>query len=164
MVMAKANLKKKTTVVARSVEDIVHELTVLKDRKKDIEKREKELKEQLGIILEGEGVKDSKGSFKLVVGDKLVQKQARKSVKLNREKAEEFFKSIGIWDEVIEIKEEINEDFVEQALLAEKFTMEELEKITDIKVSYAIVINDYKPEEEEMPEVQVKSTTHYLAP
>lgn len=153
--MAKAKLKKKTTVVARSAEDIVHELTVLKDRKKDIEKREKELKDQLGQILEAEGVKDSKGSFKLVVGDKLVQKQARKSVKLNREKAEEFFKSIGIWEEVIEVKEEINEDFVEQALLAEKFTMEELEKITDIKVSYAIVINDYKPEEEEMPSVQV---------
>ena len=156
MVMAKANLKKKTTVVARSVEDIVHELTVLKDRKKDIEKREKELKEQLGTILEAEGVKDSKGSFKLVVGDKLAQKQARKSVKLNREKAEEFFKSIGIWDEVIEIKEEINEDYVEQALLADKFSMEELEKISDIKVTYAIVINDYKPEEEEMPIVDVK--------
>ena len=156
MMMAKANLKKKTTVVARSVEDIVHELTVLKDRKKDIEKREKELKEQLGTILEAEGVKDSKGSFKLVVGDKLAQKQARKSVKLNREKAEEFFKSIGIWDEVIEIKEEINEDYVEQALLADKFSMEELEKISDIKVTYAIVINDYKPEEEEMPIVDVK--------
>ena len=156
MMMAKAKLKKKTTVVARSVEDIVHELTVLKDRKKDIEKREKELKEQLGTILEAEGVKDSKGSFKLVVGDKLAQKQARKSVKLNREKAEEFFKSIGIWDEVIEIKEEINEDYVEQALLADKFSMEELEKISDIKVSYAIVINDYKPEEEEMPIVDVK--------
>lgn len=154
--MAKANLKKKTTVVARSVEDIVHELTVLKDRKKDIEKREKELKEQLGTILEAEGVKDSKGNFKLVVGDKLAQKQARKSVKLNREKAEEFFKSIGIWDEVIEIKEEINEDYVEQALLADKFSMEELEKISDIKVTYAIVINDYKPEEEEMPIVDVK--------
>ena len=153
--VAKAKLKKKTTVVARSVEDVVHELTVLKDRKKDIEKREKELKEQLGTILEAEGVKDSKGSFKLVVGDKLAQKQARKSVKLNREKAEEFFKSIGIWDEVIEIKEEINEDSVEQALLAEKFTVDELEEITDIKVTYAIVINDYKPEEEEMPEVQV---------
>jgi len=153
--VAKAGLKKKTTVVARSVEDLVYELTVLKDRKKDIEKREKELKDQLGQILEVEGIKDSKGSFKLVVGDKLAQKQARKSVKLNREKAEEFFKSIGIWEEVIEVKEEINEDFVEQALLAEKFTMEELEKITDIKVSYAIVINDYKPEEEEMPEVQI---------
>ena len=154
--MAKANLKKKTTLVARSVEDIVHELTVLKDRKKDIEKREKELKEQLGTILEAEGVKDSKGNFKLVVGDKLVQKQARKSVKLNREKAEEFFKSIGIWDEVIEIKEEINEDYVGQALFADKFSMEELEEITDIKVTYAIVINDYKPEEEEMPIVDVK--------
>ena len=153
--MAKANLKKKTTVVARSVEDIVHELTVLKDRKRDIEKREKELKDQLGQILEAEGIKDSKGSFKLVVGDKLAQKQARKSVKLNREKAEEFFKSKGIWDEVIEIKEEINEDFVEQALLADKFSMEELEEISDIKVTYAIIINDYKPEEEGMPIVDV---------
>lgn len=153
--MAKVKLKKKTKVVARSVDDVVYELTALKDRKKDIEKREKELKEQLGQILEGEGIKDSKGSFKLVVGDKLAQKQARKSVKLNREKSEEFFKSIGIWDEVIEIKEEINEDSVEQALLAEKFTMEELEDITDIKVTYAIVINDYKPEDEEMPDVQV---------
>ena len=56
----------------------------------------------------------AEGNFKLVVEDKLVQKQARKSVKLNREKAEEFFKSKGIWEEVIEIKEEINEDFVEQ--------------------------------------------------
>lgn len=153
--MAKAVLKKKTKVVARSVDDVVYELTALKDRKKDIEKREKELKEQLGQILEGEGIKDSKGSFKLVVGDKLAQKQARKSVKLNREKSEEFFKSIGIWEEVIEIKEEINEDSVEQALLAEKFTMEELEGITDIKVTYAIVINDYKPEDKEMPDVQV---------
>lgn len=153
--MAKVKLKKKTKVVARSVDDVVYELTALKDRKKDIEKREKELKEQLGQILEGEGTKDSKGSFKLVVGDKLAQKQARKSVKLNREKSEEFFKSIGIWDEVIEIKEEINEDSVEQALLAEKFTMEELEEITDVKVTYAIVINDYKPEDEEMPDVQV---------
>ena len=153
--MAKVTLKKKTKVVTRSVEDVVYELTALKDRKKDIEKREKELKDQLGQILEGEGIKDSKGSFKLIVGDKLAQKQARKSVKLNREKAEEFFKSIGIWDDVIEIKEEINEDSVEQALLAEKFTMEELEDITDIKVTYAIIINDYKPEDEEMPDVQV---------
>ena len=153
--MAKVTLKKKTKVVTRSVEDVVYELTALKDRKKDIEKREKELKDQLGQILEGEGIKDSKGSFKLIVGDKLAQKQARKSVKLNREKAEEFFKSIGIWDDVIEIKEEINEDSVEQALLTEKFTMEELEDITDIKVTYAIIINDYKPEDEEMPDVQV---------
>ena len=153
--MSKPKLKKKTKVVARSVDDVVYELTSLKDRKKDIEKREKELKAQLGEILEGEGIKDSKGSFKLVVGDKLAQKQARKSVKLNREKAEEFFKSIGIWDEVIEIKEEINEDSVEQALLAEKFSMEELEEITDIKVTYAIVINDYKPEED-MPIVDVR--------
>ena len=152
--MAKTTLKKKTKVTGRNVEDVIFELSALKDKKKDIEKREKELKEALGIILEGEGVKDSKGSFKMIVGDKLAQKQARKSVKLNEERAKEFFSSIGIWEEVIEIKEELNEDKVEQALIAEKFTMDELESITDIKVSYAIVVSDYVPEEE-IPEIIV---------
>lgn len=141
-------------MVARNVEDIVSELTVLRERKKDIEKREKELKEDLGVILEREGIKDSKGSFKLIVGDKLAQKQARKSVKINRDKAEEFFKSIGIWEEVVEIKEEIKEEYVEQALLAEKFTVDDLENITDVKTTYAIVLTDYKPEED-MPEIEV---------
>lgn len=151
--MAKTTLKKKkTSVPTRSVEEVVSELTIIKDQKKLIEQREKELKDILGEILEGEGVKDSKGSFKLVVGDKLAQKQARKTVKLNRERAEELFKSLGIWEEVVEIKEEINEDAVEQALLADKFSMEQLEDITDVKTTYAIVLGDYKPEEdEEMP-------------
>lgn len=151
--MAKTTLKKKkTSVPTRSVEEVVSELTIIKDQKKLIEQREKELKDILGEILEGEGVKDSKGSFKLVVGDKLAQKQARKTVKLNRERAEELFKSLGIWEEVVEIKEEINEDAVEQALLADKFSMEQLEDITDVKTTYAIVLEDYKPEEdEEMP-------------
>ena len=84
--MAKTTLKKKkTSVPARSVDEVVRELTLIKDQKKLIEQREGELKDILGEILEGEGVRDSKGSFKLVVGDKLAQKQARKTVKLNRE-------------------------------------------------------------------------------
>lgn len=154
--MAKAPLKKKTKVVSRSIDEIVYELTALKDRMKDIKKREDELKLQLGTILEGEGTKDSKGSFKMIVGDKLAQKQARKSVSINRERAEKFFKSIAIWDDVIEIKEEIKDELVEQALLAEKFTMSELEEITDVKTTYAIVVTDYKPaDSDEMPEVSV---------
>ena len=153
--MAKTNLKKKTKIPTRDVSEVVYELTTLKSKKKDLEKRETELKKQLGEILEGEGVKDNKGSFKMIVGNKLAQKQARKSVKLDRDKAEEFFKSIGIWEDVLEIKEEIDENKVELALLADKFSMEDLENISDIKVTYAIVVADYKPEEDSMPEVMV---------
>lgn len=157
--MAKAKLKKKskTKMVSRNPEEIINEMEVLKQRKKDLDSRLKSLKGDLTVIIEGEGTKDSKGSFNLIVGNKKAQKQARKSVKLDAEKAEEFFKSIGIWDEVIETKEIINEDYVEQALLNEKFTMEDLEAITNVKTTYAIVVNDYTPDEEEdMPEIDVR--------
>ena len=157
--LGKASLKKKeatkTNMPTRKPEDIVLELESLKAKKKEIEEREKTLKADLGVILEREGIKTSTGSFNLVIGDKLVQKQARKTMKLNPEKAEQFFKEIGIWEEVTETKQIINEDFVEQAFHNEKFTADELEAITDIKTAYAIVIADYKPEatEEEMPEI-----------
>jgi len=157
--VGKAPLKKKeatkTKMPTRKPEDIVAELESLKAKKKEIEKREKTLKADLGVILERDGIKTSTGSFNLVIGDKLVQKQARKTMKLNPEKAEQFFKEIGIWEEVTETKQIINEDFVEQAFHNEKFTADELEAITDIKTVYAIVITDYKPEdtEEEMPEI-----------
>ena len=163
--MAKKVLKKLTKKVikksadvampVRSAEDILYELEKLRSRKKDMDKREKILKADLGIILEGEGVKDSKGTFKLLVGNILAQKQARKSVKLNPEKSEKFFKSIGIWEEVIETKEILNESYVEQALTNEKFTMEELEAITDVKTTYAILFAEYKPEDD-MPEIEVE--------
>lgn len=127
---------------------IVSELDVIKQNKKLIEERETKLKLELGALLEKEGVKNDKGSFVKRVGNKVAVKEARKSVKLNPEKAEAFFKELGIWDEVVEIKEVINENYVEQALLNEKFTMEELEEVTDIKTTYAIVLRDYKPEED----------------
>ena len=158
--MAGTKLKRKTesektTLPVRKLEDVIHELDSLKEKKKLIEKREKELKEDLGKILEAEGTKDNKGSFSLVVGDKIAQKQARKTVSINQERAEHFFKKIGIWEEVIEVKEVINEDYVEQALNNEKFTIEELEDITDVKTVYAIVVSNYKPETEQevMPEI-----------
>lgn len=155
--MAKKLVKKsKTTLTRRTPEDLVYELDTLKAQKKILEQREKELKALLDEVLEAEGAKDDKGSYKLIVGDKLAVKQARTSIKLNNEKAEEFFKSIGIWEDVIETKEVINEDLVEQALVSEAFTMEEFETICDKKVTYAILVNEYKQEEaqEEMPLIE----------
>lgn len=147
--MAKAPLKKKVTAPTRSAQEVVTELDNLKQNKKLIEKRETELKKELTSILEREGAKDDKGNIKLVVGDKLAQIQARKSVKLNKDRAEEFFRAKGLWAEVIDTVEVINEGYVEQALLNEKFSMQELEEITDVKVVPALVLSNYKPEEVE---------------
>lgn len=157
--MAKKLVKKpKTTLTRRTPEDLVYELDSIKAQKKLLEQREKELKAQLDVVLETEGAKDDKGSFKLIVGDKLAVKQARTSIKLNNEKAEEFFKSIGIWEDVVETKEVINEDLVEQALVSEAFTMDEFEAICEKKVTYAILINEYKQEEESKEEMTLIET------
>lgn len=155
--MAKKLVKKtKTSIPRRTPDDIIAELESIKSQKKLLDDREKSIKKELEVILEAEGVKDDKGSFKLIVGNKLAVKQARTSIKLNNEKAESFFKELGIWDDVKEVKEVINEDLVEQAYTSEAFTAEEFEAICDKKVTYAIVVNDYKPaeDEEEMPLIE----------
>jgi hypothetical protein len=144
----------KGTMTSRNPESIINELETLKANKKLIEKREEELKKELGVILEAEGTKDNKGSFNLIIGDIKAQKQARKTVKLNPEKAEELFKELGIWKDVTETKTVIKDDLVEQAVVDEKLSMDDLEKVTDIKVTYAIVIGKYEPEQDEMPEIK----------
>lgn len=139
----------KTKIPTRSVEDIVEELVKLKERKKDIEKREKQLKKDLEIILVHEGRKDSKGNTSMIVGNRLAQRQARKSVKIDKEKAEIFFKARNLWDKVSRIEEVLDEDAIEQLFIEGKISAEDLETITDVKTTYAIIIKDYK--QEEMP-------------
>ena len=136
------------------VNAIVNELEELKAKKKLIETREKDLKEKLKTIVTKEGAKDQNGSYKLVVGNKLAQCQARKTVKLNQKVAEELLKAKGLWDEVKEVKETVNEDLLAQIYTEEKITSEDLEGMTDTKIVYAMVITDYKPEEDEMPLIE----------
>lgn len=132
---------------------VAEELTHIKENKKALEEREKELKEKLGDYLEEYCYKDTKGSFltKIEIDgkEKVIKKECRKRPKLNEEKAEEYFREHKLWDFVSEKKEVINPDYVEQAVLQGKMPAEDLESITDMGVSYALVIKDYKPEDEE---------------
>lgn len=141
----------KTKIPTRSVEDIVEELVKLKERKKDIEKREKQLKKDLETILVHEGLKDSKGNISMIVGNRLAQRQARKSVKIDKEKAEQIFKERNLWDKVVKIEEVLDEDAIEQLFIEGKLSPEDLESITKTKTTYAIIIKDYK--QEEMPTI-----------
>ena len=141
----KARIKSRTT--ATSLESLLAEMERVKESKKLLDAREKELKSRILEFVTKDGVTDPKGSTRLVYGDKLVQNQARVSVKLNNNKAEDYFREIGIWDKVSETKEIINEDYVEQAVLEGLLTAEELETLVDKKVTYALVISKYEEEE-----------------
>ena len=133
------------------VNSLVNEIENIKAQKKLLEAREKELKDKLKAVVQEKGAKDQNGSFKLIVEDKLVQCQARKTVKLNQTLAREILEAKGLWDEVKEVKESVNEDLLAQIYTQEKITSEELEGMTDTKIVYAMVITDYKQEDEEMP-------------
>lgn len=141
----KIKSKPKQTV---SLQTLLAEMDKVKETKKLLDTREKELKTLILEYVSKEGVKDSNGSVKLVFGDRLVNNQARKSVKLNESRAEDFFRGLGIWDKVSETKEVLNENYVEQAVLEGLITTDDLESLVDIKTTYALVISKYTPEEE----------------
>lgn len=146
---------------AFSFKSLVEELTNIRENKKLLEKRENELKGKIDEYLTENGNKTSQGSYLSVVDingvKKLAKKEARKRIALNIEKATELFKAKGLWEKVTdEIHERrINEDYVESAVLDGSLTTYELEKITDIKTSYCIVVRNYT-DEDEMPVVEQK--------
>ena len=117
-----------------------------------LEGRLEGLKEKLKDYVSKEGVKDDKGSIYLTTNDgnkdRLLGLQARKSISLNKVKAEELFKSLKIWEKVTESIRVINEDFVEQAIENKQLTIAQLETVKDEKVTYAFVVDpDQKKKE-----------------
>lgn len=139
-------IKQKHTATV-TLSSLLGEMEQVKESKKLLDSREKELKARILEFVTRDGSTDTKGSTKLVYGDKLVQHQARVSVKLNNTKAEDYFREVGIWDKVIEVKEVINEDYVEQAILEGLLSAEELEALVDKKTTYALVISKYEQED-----------------
>ena len=95
------------------------------------------------------GVKDDKGSTYCDNGSFMFGQQAKKSVSFVKDKAIEFFKTHGLLN-AVKITEVIDEDAVEKYINEGYITFEELESITETKVTYAI---DLK-KKEDMPVVE----------
>ena len=104
------------------------------------------------------GTKDSTGSS-YCESDKFVfGSQVRKSVKLNHDKAKAFLLGIGLYEQVVETKEVINEDKVEQLLINGDISDEDLESIVDIKTTYSVSVTE-RQVEEDMPDVIVENSS-----
>ena len=137
--------------------DYVQEYTDLSKQEKAIKKRKDELAKYIKEHAQQNGVKDSNGSSYMSNDRFVFGSQARKSIKLNQDRAKEFLLSQGLYEQVVEVKESINEDKVEQLLQQGLITTDDLEAIVEVKVTYAIDVKEKEVEQtpEEMPEVQV---------
>ena len=95
------------------------------------------------------GTKDDKGSFIVDTPSHTFGAVARKSVKLDADKALDFVRERG-WDECVVNVPTIDEDALEKRLRDGDLSMDEMESLTTTKTTYAIDVTA----KEEMPEVQ----------
>lgn len=141
--------KKVVNLPQQSIDAKVQEYYRLREESKTIKSRMDTLAKEIKEYANKNGVKDDKGSFYCDNGTFQFGQQAKKSVTFVLDKALEFFKSHGLTDAVKTV-EAIDEEAVERYINEGRVTFDDLESITQTKVTYAI---DLK-KKEDMPVVE----------
>lgn len=139
-----------------SVIDKVREYNSLRTQKSLIEKRMKEISEEIKKYSVEHGVKDQNGSSYIQADGFVYGNMAKKSVKLNEKKATEYFSALGLLDKVIETKMVISEDKINALLTEGIITEDDITNVVDIKTSYSVTVKEVKQEEEEMPVIETQ--------
>ena len=154
----KAVGKKKATVtplfsaedigaMGREYADISAQIKVLEAKKKALADKIKEGAEQFGV-------KDDKGSYYLENDTLIMGKVAKKSFKIDQEKAVAILKDLGVEDVVDVITTRVvNEDRLQIAVQEGRLSLDTVEEFTDVSVSYSVSVK----EKEAMPEVEMTS-------
>ena len=133
--------------LGREYAELSAQIKVLEDKKKDIANKIKDGAEQFGV-------KDDKGSYYLESDTHTLGKVAKKSFKIDQEKAVETLESMGLGDvvDVVTMKT-VNEDRLTMAVTEKRISLEEVETFTNTTVSYSVSVK----EKEAMPEVEQTS-------
>lgn len=113
---------------------------------KALDARKKQLSENLKKGAEMYGVKDDNGSFYCESDSCIFGKVAKKSMKINQEKAVEVLRSLNMGDLIDEVTTyTVNTDKLESAVQSGKLSLDVVEGFTDVTTSYAVSV---KPKEE----------------
>ena len=152
----KMSLKKVTKKVAPvySAEDIARmgkEYAELSAQIKVLEAKKKELSDKIKNGAEMYGVKDDKGSYYFEDDYVVMGKVAKKSFKIDQEKAVAILDAMGLSDVVdTVVTKTVNEDRLQKAVQGGKITLEDVESFTQESVSYSVLVK----EKEVLPEVE----------
>lgn len=130
--------------LGRQYADISSQIKALEEQKKALAEKIKQGAEQFGV-------KDDKGSFYLESEDLMMGKVAKKSFKIDQDKAVKTLESMGIGDVVDEVTvRTVNEDRLQQAVSDGRLSLDTVESFTNVSVSYSVLVKEKKA----MPEVE----------
>lgn len=130
--------------MASQYADVSAQIKELEETKKNLADKIKQGAEQLGV-------KDDKGSFYLEGDNYIMGKVASKSMKIDQSKAVETLERKGLEDcvQTVVVKT-VNEQKLEQAVMNNQITLDEVEEFTQINTTYKVSV----VKKEAVPEVE----------
>lgn len=128
-----------------SVEAQVREYNYLRTEIDDLSKRQKEIREDLMVLIENTGFADDDGHWWVeldsdIDGIVALQRQRRVKRSLDMETAEEILKERGLWEDCTEVVRVVDEDKVMQALFDESLSEDDVDRIYPMQVNWALVL------------------------
>lgn len=136
--------------------DLARQYVTIREQIKKMKKRKRELGNQIKEYAEKNADADDSGNYYMSDDNFVFGKQARQSVGIDDEKAEEKLKELGLWEEATVIKREVDEDKIEELLEEGLISYDDVEEMSYHKISYAVSVREREDkDEEEMPEVEV---------
>lgn len=184
MAVIKRKKKEEPSFNKTEMENMQLEFFRVKEQAKLLKKREDELKKKLDEYMAKVFKPDTKGHYLFSTIDETgkkihLQKQARKSIKLNEDRAKQYLSEHGFehvivsspavapevtQDQIIEVlekhaphllaeEEKVDETALEQLVVNEEIPFDEFEQLCDINITYAMTfIDDKKLQQEEKQE------------
>ena len=118
---------------------------------KQLEEVKKELADKIKKGAEQYGEKDDKGSFYLEDDSYIMGKVARKSFKIDQDKAVKTLEAMGLSDvlDIVTVKT-VNEDKLQRAVGEERISLDTISDFTNESVSYSVLVK----EKEDVPEAE----------
>lgn len=102
--------------------------------------RVNELKKELNTMVESEGFIDDRGHQWLDAGGFQLKRERRVSVVFDDQFAEQWAKEKGVWDQVKEVREFVNEDQLLAIAWDDEEMKEDLDKFYSKKETYAFKV------------------------
>lgn len=140
---------KQPLFTSKDILEMGREYSELSKQIKQLEERKKSLSEKIKQGSEQFGVKDDKGSYYLEDDSIITGKVAKKSFKIDQDKAVKTLESMGLGD-VIDLVKVVNEDKLDKAVKDKRLNIDTVKDFTKESVSYSVLVK----EKEVVPEVE----------
>ena len=147
----KSSAKVKSLFTKKEIIQMGKDYADISAKIKKLDEEKKTLANKIKSGVEQFGVKDDKGSYYLESDTQVLGKIAKKSFKIDQDKAVKTLESMGLGDVVDEVTvKTVNEDRLQKAVSDKRITLDTVQGFTNESVSYSVLVK----EKEVIPEVE----------